>query len=98
MRLRSKPDDARFDDLLDEMIYSGDAEGYIRKKSKDIISDEFLDFLREKYESLTEEDEKEVVKAVIDVVDDKLTLTDGIVDSAIVFEKRFVDGGAYHRK
>jgi hypothetical protein len=80
--------DEDFEQLLDDMIYSGDIEGFLRRNSRDLINEDFLDFLEEKVETLTEEDEKEVVQSIMAMIDEKIRLTDGLSDSVAVYETR----------
>lgn len=75
------------------MIYSGDMSGYIRKNSKDVVDNEFLLFLKEKFEqydltNADDADEREVIGQIIVMIEDKFRQTDGLVDSTAIFESR----------
>jgi len=76
------------DTWLEDMIYSGDIDGFIRRRAKDVVNDDFLDFLDSKLESSEDEELKQVIKEIIDSIEGRLDLTDGLVDSGVVFEKR----------
>eukprot|EP01039_Chlorochromonas_danica_P011712 gene11712-13148_t len=88
MRLNQLKSDEDFEQLLDDMIYSGDIEGYLQRKSHELVSEGFVSFLQEKVHRLTEEDEKEVVREIVKILEEKLRLTDGLEDSDLVFERR----------
>jgi hypothetical protein len=67
--------------------------GYIRKNSKDVVDNEFLLFLKEKFEqydlsNADDADEREVIGQIIVLIEDKFRQTDGLVDSTAVFETR----------
>ena len=66
--------------------------GYVRRNAKSVLTNDFLLFLNEKLEKFgnNEEDvdEKNVLVEVIAIIDEKLKQTDGLVDSAVVFESR----------
>lgn len=85
-------DDSAYEDWLQDMIYSGDIAGYLRKNTKNVVNDDFLLFLKEKIESIgsgeDEEEEKEVLSMVIDAIEAKIRQTDGLTDSEMVFESR----------
>lgn len=62
--------------------------GYIRRKSKELVTPDFLDFVQEKEGLTEEEEEKIVIREVINILEDKLRLTDGLLDSEEIFEER----------
>jgi hypothetical protein len=80
--------DEQLEELLDDMIYSGDIEGYARRRAKDVISEDFLDYLQERLGSCQDDDEKQVLVDIISLVSEKLRLTDGLVDSEVSFAER----------
>lgn len=86
--LQSSISDETYTEWLDDMIYSGDIEGYIRRRSKDLITDDFLDFLKFKLDECADDDEKTVIQEVFSLIDVKLQQTEGLIDSGVVFEKR----------
>lgn len=88
MRLKQVQSDEDFEQLLDDMIYSGDIEGYLQRKSHDLVTEGFVSFLQDKVHRLNEEDEKEVVREIVKILEEKLRLTDGLEDSDLVFERR----------
>ena len=74
------------------MIFSGDMIGYVRRNAKSVLTNDFLLFLNEKLENFgnndEDEDEKNVLVEVIAIINEKLKQTDGLVDSAVIFESR----------
>lgn len=76
------------DSWLEDMIYSGDIDGFIRRRAKDVVTDDFLDFLDSKLESSDDEELQQVIKEIIESIEGRLNMTDGLVDSGVVFEKR----------
>ena len=88
MSTRIEEDD-EYEELLEEMIYSGDFTAFIRKKSKDIITTDFLDFLQEREKSAEDIDDKTVLSEIINIINNKIRLSDGMggnVES--IFEAR----------
>lgn len=85
-------DDETYEEWLQDMIFSGDMIGYVRRNAKAVSTNDFLLFLNEKLENFGEngedEDERNVLLEVIAIIDEKLKQTDGLVDSALVFESR----------
>lgn len=45
---------------LDDMIYSGDMEGYLRRHSKELITPDFKDYIEDIIGNVEDEDEKKV--------------------------------------
>jgi hypothetical protein len=88
IRRFSTSTDDNYEEVLDDMIYSGDMLGFIRKKSKEVVNKDFLSFLENKKSNCHEEDEKQVVEEIIDLISEKLKQTDGLTDSGVVFENR----------
>lgn len=80
--------DEEYEELLDEMIYSGDFVGFMRRKAKQIISADFLDFLQEREKSAIDLDDKNVLNEIIGLIQDKLRLSDGMANSEFVFDER----------
>lgn len=80
--------DAELEEILDEMLYSGDVEGCIRKRVKYLMNDNFLGFVEEKMEKSEDEDEKIVMKEIITNIEERITAAGGLSDSTSDFEKR----------
>lgn len=80
--------DAEYEELLEDMIYSGDMPGFMRRKTREIVDEDFLDYLKERIESADDDDEKAAIQEIITLVSGKLLQTDGLADSGIVFESR----------
>ena len=76
------------EEWLDDMIYCGDIEGYIRRRSKDVVTDDFREYLDERIAECQDEDEKQVLSEITLLLSEKLRLSDGMVDSEEVFESR----------
>lgn len=85
-------DDETYEEWLQDMIFSGDMIGYVRRNAKSVLTNDFLLFLNEKLENFgnndEDEDEKNVLVEVIAIINEKLKQTDGLVDSAVIFESR----------
>ena len=45
---------------MDDMIYSGDMEGFLRRHSKDLITPDFKDYIEDIIDNVDDEDEKQV--------------------------------------
>ena len=88
-RLNSVSSNAAMEEWLEDVIYSGDVRGFIRRRSKDLVSYDFLDFLDSKLESCDDPDLKEVLTDMIEDIEGKLEQNDGLVDAELVFENRF---------
>jgi hypothetical protein len=80
--------DETMEEWLDDMIYCGDIEGYIRRRSKDVVSEDFREYLEERLADCQDEDEKQVLSEITQMLTEKLRLSDGLVDSEEVFESR----------
>lgn len=80
--------DETMEEWLDDMIYCGDIEGYIRRRSKDVVSDDFREYLEERLTDCQDEDEKQVLTEITQLLTEKLRLSDGLSDSGEVFESR----------
>jgi hypothetical protein len=79
---------AAMTEWLDDMIYSGDIAGFVRRRSKDMLKDEFLTFVEDRIETCDDEDELSVLNEIADIIAGKLDLTDGMQDAGEVFERR----------
>jgi hypothetical protein len=91
VKLYSSPQpisDETMEEWLDDMIYCGDIEGYIRRRSKDVVTDDFREYLDERLEACHDQDEKQVLSEIALMVGEKLRISDGLVDSEEVFESR----------
>lgn len=47
------------------MIYSGDMEGYLRRHSKELISQDFRDYIEDIIGNVEDEDERNVISLFI---------------------------------
>lgn len=81
--------DEQYEEFLEEMIFGGDLTAYVNRRSKEVVSEDFLDFLDFKLEESEDEEEKEVLDTIIKMIAGKLISTDGMgKDSAAIFEMR----------
>jgi hypothetical protein len=80
--------DDQMEDLLDEMIYSGDFTGFVRRKSNQVLSEEFLEYLQEREKSAEDIETKTVVHEIMNLVSEKIRLSDGMVNGELIFEER----------
>jgi hypothetical protein len=80
--------DETMEEWLDDMIYCGDIEGYIRRRARDVVSEDFREYLDERLEACHDEDEKQVLSEISLLVSEKLRISDGLADSEEVFESR----------
>jgi hypothetical protein len=90
--------------MLEDMIYSGDMSGFVRRKSREILNEDFLDFLKDKIDTVenslspggdVNEDEREdtveefsVLRGIETLLESMLRQTDGLQDSEQIFEAR----------
>jgi len=80
--------DETLEEWLDDMIYSGDIEGFIRRRSKDVVSLDFKEYLDERLAACNDEDEMRVLTEISKILTNKLMVSDGLVDSDEVFLTR----------
>eukprot|EP01035_Chromulina_nebulosa_P020381 gene20381-26450_t len=80
--------DETYDEWVDDIIYSGDMDGYIKGKAYDFVTEDFLGYLEEKISDSEDSDEVEVLKEITAIVENLLTKSDGLVDSTLDFERR----------
>lgn len=80
--------DEQLEEYLQDMIYSGDISGYIKRNAKNIVNDDFISYLKEKIDECKDEDELSVYNEIDALITQKLSTTDGITNSGIVFENR----------
>jgi hypothetical protein len=80
--------DATYEEWVEDIIYSGDIEGYIRRRSADLLNDDFLGYLEERIEACLDNDEKNVLVDILQVSERMFQESDGLVDSGVQFEKR----------
>jgi hypothetical protein len=52
------------EEWLDDMIYSGDVEGFIRRKTSDVLTENFYNYLEERLTGCHDEDELQVLSEV----------------------------------
>jgi hypothetical protein len=82
------PSDEEMEQWLDDMLFSGDMETYMRRSAKNILSDDFFDYVEERWELTGDEDEKGAFKQVLDLIGARRTATDANMDGGAAFEKR----------
>jgi hypothetical protein len=80
--------DEQLEGWLDDMIYSGDIDGYIKRNAKNVMNNDFLEYLTERKESSNDEDELNVYDEIYNKISAKVIQSDGSSDSGILFEKR----------
>ena len=80
--------DEMMEEWLDDMIYSGDIEGYIRRQAKEVVSADFKEYLDERLAACHDEDEKRVLSEIAQILAVKLAVTEGLVDSDELFASR----------
>ena len=82
------PTDEEMEVWLQDMMYSGDLLGFVRRRARDVVTLDFVEYVEERLELCQDEDEKGVLSEIFGLVSDKLKETEGLVDSGVVFEKR----------
>lgn len=81
--------DEEYDVFLEDMIFGNDLQGYLQRRAKEVVTEDFLDFVEYKLDESDDDDEKEVLSAIIGMIEEKLRQTDGLgADSDIIFETR----------
>lgn len=84
--------DSEYNEIVEDIMYSGDLEGIIRRKAKDLVSEDFAEYLVEKLDEMNSPDladERSVVQDILNNIRLKLRLTDGLgADSEVVYERR----------
>lgn len=80
--------DETYEEWLDDIIYSGDIEGYIKRKSIDFVNEDFLGYLQERQDACMDNDEKSVIHEIILAIEAQMKQTDGLGDSDLVYEKK----------
>ena len=80
--------DEMMEEWLDDMIYSGDIEGYIRRQAKEVVSADFKEYLDERLASCRDEDEKRVLSEIAQILAVKLAVSEGLIDSDELFASR----------
>ena len=83
-----QPSDAEMESWLQDMIFSGDMSGYVKRQTAKVITIDFLEYIQERLELSADEDEKDVIREVVGLVQSKYAETEGLVDSGVTFEKR----------
>ncbi len=77
---------------LNDMIFSGDMEGYIRRYGSLLLCDEFIIYLEDQIGTTEDEDEKTTFTMALNLIQKAVSATDGVGgDSGLVFEHRFND-------
>ena len=71
---------------LEDMIYSGDIEGYFRRNKAQCLSEDFFDYVDEKKEECEDEDEKGAIQEILTFIGGERLKTDGNADSGEVRE------------
>ena len=82
------PTDEEMENWLQDILFSGDVSGSIRRRSKDVLALDFLEYVEERLEQCDDEDEKLVLSEVYGEVSRKFKETDGLAEAGISFEKR----------
>ena len=82
------PTDEEMEAWLQDMMYSGDLLGFVRRRARDVVTLDFVEYVEERLELCQDEDEKGVLSEIFGHVSNKLKETEGLVDSGVVFEKR----------
>jgi len=80
--------DEQLGEWLEDMIYSGDVSGYMLRNSKDVVNQDFFEYVGERVSTCEDPDERKVFEDVYAILKEKLRLTDGLLDSGVVFENR----------
>ncbi len=80
--------DEQLEGWLDDMIYSGDIDGYIKRNAKNVMNTDFLEYLTERKEGTNDVDELKVYDEIYNKISTKVLQSDGSSDSGILFEKR----------
>lgn len=80
--------DETLEGWLDDMIYSGDIDGFIRRRAKDVINEDFDEYLQERLEACDDEDEKKVLIEIAAIVSSKLRTAEDVGDGAQQYEAR----------
>ena len=90
MKLMAEPSNEEImEGWITDMIYSGDMEGYVRRFGKDILCEEFVEYLGEKIETADDEDERQTMNEVLSLIEAGVKSTDGLgQDSTMIFENR----------
>ena len=83
-----QPSDADMETWLQDMIFSGDMNGYILRQKSQVVTIDFIEYVEERLELSGDEDEKGALQEVLQAVQVKYKETEGLVDSGVVFEKR----------
>jgi len=82
------PSDEEMEDWLQDMMFSGDIQGFARRRKREVISRDFFEYVEERLELTKDEDERGALADVFSVVAAGLKETEGLTDSGVVFEKR----------
>ena len=80
--------DEQLEGWLDDMIYSGDIDGYIKRNAKNVMNTDFLEYLTERKEGTNDVDELKVYDEIYNIISTRVIQSDGSSDSGILFEKR----------
>lgn len=83
-----QPSDEVMETWLQDMIFSGDMNGYIQRQKLSVLTVDFIEYVEERLELSGDEDEKGALQEVLQAVQSKYKETEGLVDSGVVFEKR----------
>jgi hypothetical protein len=87
-RLNSVFRDEDKEEILEQLIFSGDIAGYMQRNYKSVVTSEFADFLDTKVKSSDDDDEKATLEDVRNSILDALSKSDGLDNSVSVFEER----------
>jgi len=82
------PTDEEMEVWLQDMIFSGDIKGFTRRRSREVVTIDFVEYVEERLQLSEDEDEKLALSEVFSEVSYRLKETEGLVDSGVVFERR----------
>ena len=82
------PTDDEMSDWLDDMVFSGDLEGFLMREQNKLLSEDFIDYVDERVEQAEDEDEKGAFQEVLSLLESRRKATDGNAESGVAFEAR----------
>lgn len=82
------PSDSNMEEWLDDMVFSGDLEGYLVREQGKLLTEDFIDYVDERLETAADADEKGAYQEVLNLLTMRRAETDGSKESGVAFEKR----------
>lgn len=82
------PSDSDMEEWLDDMVFSGDLEGYLVREQNKLLTEDFIDYVDERLETAEDADEKGAYQEVLNLLTQRRAETDGSQDSGVAYEKR----------